>query len=484
MEFLTRIVSSVAQFCTFFLLVAYVGVIKMSNIVLAYLLSPGLKKSLFGKFLLLHEFYLDSNITHVNNGSFGAVPKRVMEERLKHLYEEEGCPDGCIFYKSTDRWLEAVKSVANFINCDHRDLVFVNNATQGINAILRSLDLKEGDSVLVTNQTYGAVSMTTQEVCHSKKANLVVLNLTFRTSDLGGHSDYYVVDIVGQYRKVLQENPNIKIAIIDHITSSSALLLPVKKLLKACHDHGVMALVDGAHAPGQVSLEIDSLDADFYVGNLHKWMFAPRGTAFLWVHKKYQSQINPLAVSWNHSLGFQMKFLLQGTEDQSNIFAVEAALQYHYHLGGLENIQSHNMALCHWASNMLASKWQTETLPIPDNMRAPYMACIRLPQEIGIAYGATRPGESKARKDLFERYSICVAVTCIQSSLWCRISCHVYNCEDDYKKLAEGVLRLKQAIINGYRPPVDKHGLNSQLSSAATSVDNITSSENYASERL
>jgi len=180
----------------------------------------------------------------------------------------ETSPDAFFFYKLPDLWYKNIAAIAKFVNSDHKNLVFVPNATAGVNTVLRSIDFLEGQSILVTNQTYGAIHKTAQEVCTTKNCNLVVLNMTFPISDLDGSAEFYVADIVDQYHNVLENNPNIKLAIIDFITSSSALKLPVKKLIQVCRQHNVMVLVDGAHSPGQVMLNLENLDADFYVGAL------------------------------------------------------------------------------------------------------------------------------------------------------------------------------------------------------------------------
>jgi selenocysteine lyase/cysteine desulfurase len=180
--------------------------------------------------------------------------------------EMEQCPDKWFFYKVEGLWHKSIATIAKFVNADPKNLVFVSNTTTGINAVLRSLDLQEGQGILVTNQTYGAIHKTAQEVCLAKNSNLVVLNITFQTSDLDGSVEFYAADIVEHYRKVFEENPNIRLAIVDYITSISAMKLPVRKLIQVCHQYNVMVLVDGAHAPGQVPLELESLNADFFVG--------------------------------------------------------------------------------------------------------------------------------------------------------------------------------------------------------------------------
>ena len=176
------------------------------------------------------------------------------------------CPDRWFRYELRPLWNRALKIAARFVGSKPENLVFVPNATAGINTVLRSLDITESSQVLTTNQTYGAVHLAVQEVCQAKKAKQLVLNVNFPASDYNGRADVFVQDIVEQYEQVLKENRAVKVAVIDYITSSSALLLPVKELVQVCHSHGVTIVIDGAHAPGQVELNLEELGADFFIG--------------------------------------------------------------------------------------------------------------------------------------------------------------------------------------------------------------------------
>ena len=176
------------------------------------------------------------------------------------------CPDVWFRYKVQNLWNKSLETVAKFVGANPKDVVFVANATSGINTVLQCLDICEGDGILITNQTYGAVQMAAQDVCQANKAKLLVLNITFPTSDMTGSVDYHVTEIVQHYEKVLQENPSVKLAIIDAITSLSALKLPFKRLTEVCHKHNVLVLVDGAHTPGHIPLDLERLGADFFVG--------------------------------------------------------------------------------------------------------------------------------------------------------------------------------------------------------------------------
>ena len=183
--------------------------------------------------------------------------------------EMEKCPDAWFRYKVKNLWNSSLEAIAKFVGADVKDMVFVANATSGINTVLKYIDFNEGDGILITNQTYGSVQMTAQEICREKKAKLLVLNITFPTSDMTGSVKYHATEVVQHFEKVLPENRNVKLAILDSITSISALKLPVKKLTEVCHKHNVLVLVDGTHAPGQIPLDLNKLAADFFVGKLN-----------------------------------------------------------------------------------------------------------------------------------------------------------------------------------------------------------------------
>lgn len=178
-------------------------------------------------------------------------------------------PDVWFRYKAQNLWNTSLETVAKFVGANAKDLVFVPNTTTGINTVLQCLDFHEGDGILVTNQTYRAIQMTAQDICQREKAKLLVLNITFPTSDMTGSVKYHATEVVEHYEKVLRENPTVKLAIIDAITSISALKLPFKRLTEVCHKHNVLVLIDGAHAPGQIPLDLERLGADFFVGKFN-----------------------------------------------------------------------------------------------------------------------------------------------------------------------------------------------------------------------
>lgn len=446
----------ILQLGTFVVFVWWAAVIKSVSAVFTFIFGKDYRLAMFGKNIKKNLFLLDDSIVVTNNGSYGTIPKKVKETQWKYQEEMERCPDIWFRYKVKNLWNSSLETVAKFVGANVKDLVFIANATSGINAVLRSVNFQEGDGILITNQTYGAVQMTAQEICQEKKAKLLVLNVTFPTSDMTGSIKYQVTEIVEHYEKVLQENTNVKLVIIDAITSISALKLPIKKLSEVCHKHNALVLIDGAHAPGQIPLDLERIGADFFVGNLHKWLFAPRGCAILWVSPKFHDVIIPQVVSWFHDKNLQDRFFQQGTIDHTSYTSATAAVQFYREIGGMGAITKYNSQLATWASTTLAETWDTEVLPIPESMRAPFMAVIRLPGELSAAYGATQKGADKMMSDVYHKYNVIARFISIQASLWCRVSVQVYNVKEDYMQLGDVVLQLKEECVNGFCPKVEK----------------------------
>ncbi|XP_006824082.1 uncharacterized protein LOC102802809, partial [Saccoglossus kowalevskii] len=282
----------------------------------------------FGAEIREKEFYLDSDIVHCNHGSYGTVPRRVLAVKQRFEVDAEKCPDAFILNHTSVHYNAARAAVAQFVGSNKENIVFVENVTTAINAVLKRIQLVAGDSILITNLTYPSTTYTANDVCQVQNGiNIVILEIEFPIN-----SEF---EIIEQYKEILSANPSIRIAIIDHITSSTALVLPVKNLIELCHQHSVQVLVDGAHAPGQIQLNLEQLAADYYTGSLYKWVFSARGCAFLWVHPRHQNRIKPLVTSHNYKMDFQKVFYIQGARDDSTYLSAASAIQFYKEIGGL-----------------------------------------------------------------------------------------------------------------------------------------------------
>ncbi|XP_070581835.1 uncharacterized protein [Ptychodera flava] len=221
--------------------------------------------------------------------------------------------------------------------------------------------------------------------------------------------------------------------------------MPIQELIQACHDRGVQVVIDGAHAPGQVQLNLEQLGADYYVGNLYKWLFAPRPSAFLWVNQKHYKTVKPLVTSHNYQQSLQNQFYQQGACDNSQYFSSEAAIQFYQDIGGYETVSQYNREMIEWAMEMLAEAWQTECLPIPGDMRAPFMGMVALPEGCIINVPTTVPRDytDKLKVEIHNKYKISIVLGYIQDRFWCRLCSHVYNSKEDYFNVRDAFLDMK-----------------------------------------
>ncbi len=250
------------------------------------------------------EFLLDPDVTFLNHGSYGACPAPVFARYQELQRELERNPVEFLARRFDELTAEARAALATFVGARAEDLVFVPNATAGLNAVIRSLRLEPGDEVLTTRHEYGAVTRT----------------WAFAGAKLVYAEPEELAAAIG---------PRTRAVSVSHITSLTALVLPVKEICAAAREAGVLSIVDGAHVPGQLPLDLARLGADIYAGNCHKWLCAPKGSAFLWARPEHQGWIDPLIVSWGYDEGFVRRHGWQGTRDPAAALAVPAAIEAH-----------------------------------------------------------------------------------------------------------------------------------------------------------
>lgn len=397
-------------------------------------------KSTFGRQLLAQEFSLKPGYVYCNNGAYGQVPKRVLKEQMKLMNEREEDPEMWYRYnRERDLYFTAVTRLAEFVGSDPSNLVLVENASTGSNNVLRSISLNRGDKILVTSHTYAAV-LKNVKVVESDIPGVEGVHLDLELPIMTDE------DVIVQYERVIRENEGIKVAILDHITSPSAIMVPIKALIDLCHKRDILVLIDGAHVPGHLPLRLDELGADFYVGNIHKWLFAPRGCALLWVHPKHHAILSPLVVSHNHlEKTMADRFVPSATRDSIPYLVVPNALDFHNSLGGLSVIQGRNAELASTASKMLSESWGTEELPVAKHLRSPNMALVALPP---VFQDNFPPDEDSCVKlmEKFHKKNLAVCVTPVQGKLWIRLSVHVWNGMEDYVVVKEKILELEKQL--------------------------------------
>jgi isopenicillin-N epimerase len=366
-----------------------------------------------------HEWALDWDYLTVNHGSFGATPKVVLAAQDSWRHRLEAQPSRFMRQVLPDALRDAATRLATFVGANGADLAFVENATTGCNAVLRSLRLRPDDEVLVLAHVYGAVRNTVRFVTERAGARMVEATLPFPRP----HADAIVAAITAAITS------RTRIAVLDHITSSSALVLPLARMIETCHAAGVKVLVDGAHAPGQVALDLTALNADWYVGNCHKWLMAPKGSGFLHARPDRQDDLHPVTISHGYQRGFLAEFDWTGTWDPSAYLAVAEALDFHQRLGGTA-LMARNAALAAEAAALVAGRLGTETGT--GNAPTGSMAVVRLPVS-----GPPTGERAKVLRDRLLDAGTDVPLHAQADALWLRLSAQAYNELSDYERLAE-----------------------------------------------
>jgi isopenicillin-N epimerase len=383
--------------------------------------------ALLGK-AVRHEWALDPDFLSVNHGSFGATPRVVLAAQGEWQQCMEAQPGRFMRAVLPEALRHAAERLGAFIGADGKDIAFVENATTGCNAVLRSLHLSPGDEILVLNHGYGAVRNTVRFVCERAGARVVEAEVPFPRPG----ADAIVANVAAAL------SPLTRLAVVDHITSASALVLPLQRIVDVCHAADVPVLVDGAHGPAQVTLDLRALGADWYAGNCHKWLCAAKGSAFLYARPDRQADLHPATVSHGFGKGYLEEFDWTGTRDPSAWLTTGVAIDFHHRLGG-EALMARNISLAAEATALLARRLNTE--PGATGDLAGSMGVVRLPLT----------GAATAERSAGLRARLLAAGTdapthVLAGSIWLRLSAAAYNDITDYERLAELVAGVIRAI--------------------------------------
>ena len=382
-------------------------------------------------------FLLDPTVTFLNHGSYGACPRPVFDAWQGWQREMERNPVQFLGRRSAALLREAREALAGYLGAAADDLVFVPNATSGVNIVARSLPLVPGDEVLTTDLEYGACLATWRRVCDTAGATLRIVAVPFPLTAKG------FVEAM-----TTAMGPRTRILYLSHITSPTALLLPVEPLLAEARRRGIWSIVDGAHAPGQIDLKLDTLGADFYTGNAHKWLCAPKGSAFLHARREHHGLLHAAITSWGYVaedldgdgagtvwdsfLGrslFERRMQWLGTRDLSAFLAVPAAIRFQAeHDWPRQRERCHRMAielLHHVAdSNGIA--------PIAGDEHFVQMVPLPVPHQDAAAL----------RARLFDEHRVEVPVTQHGQRTFVRVSVQAYTEEADLARLEAAMRSL------------------------------------------
>ena len=363
---------------------------------------------------------LEDDMRFLNHGSYGATPRGLLAEQDRWRARMEAQPVRFFMTELPKAIRKAAIPLAAFVGTDPARLAFVENASAACNAVIRSLAFEPGDEVLTTDHVYNAVRQTLAYAAARTGARVIEapVGMPIEGADR----------IVETYRAGLTDRT--RLVVVDHVVSASAVIMPVARIAELCRERGVPLLVDGAHAPGMLDLDVDAIGADWYVGNCHKWLCAPKGAAFLAVAARPTLPIHPTVISHAYGQGFAVEFDKIGTRDASAWLTVPASIAFHECLGG-PALRRRNRDLARFAARRIAADLGGGLPGAPDELFGS-MATIRFP--CGLA--PNRDNAFAIRDRLWNEHRLEAAIMPLSGAFWVRISAAAYNELADYDGLA------------------------------------------------
>ena len=366
------------------------------------------------------QFLLDGSVTFLNHGSYGACPRAVFERYQEWQLELERQPVLFLSRRIERLLADARAALGEYVGADPDDLVFVPNATAGVNIAAWPSGLERGDEVLTTNLEYGALDLTWEHVCGDFGARYVRTPIRLPVD-----SAEEIVEAVWE-----GVGPRTRVLFLSHHTSATAMTLPVAELCRRAREHGIRTVIDGAHVPGHIPLDIRALDPDYYAGNCHKWLCAPKGAGFLYVRKELQQDTHPLLFSWGYEgddPSFVARHEKQGTRDPSAYLTVPTAIEWQrQHDWDVVRERCHGLA--RRARNELGLEPQT---PDDDGFFG-QMVTLRLPEGTPADLQERLYDEHRIEVPVFERDERC----------YIRPSFQGYNDEKDLERLRDALASL------------------------------------------
>jgi isopenicillin-N epimerase len=368
------------------------------------------------------HFLLDPDVVFLNHGSFGACPRTVIAAQHAWQFEMERNPVEFLCRRATGLLLHARTQLARALGGRGEDLMFVPNATTGVNIVAQSLNLQPGDEVLSTDLEYGACEAAFAIACARRGATFrrVEIPLPYRREQ--------VIE-----RLLTAVTPRTRMIFLSHITSTTALILPVAEVCAAARARGIATLIDGAHAPGQIDVNVSAIGADFYTGNCHKWQCAPKGSAFLHARAEHHASLDATVISWGYVDGiaeqadareflgtteYERRLHWQGTRDFSAWLAVENALQFQEEFDW-PNVRNRCHDVARYVHDTLVKRNGSQ--PIADHSDWAQMVCIPVPTQ----------NATELRERLFRENRIEIAVMTHRERVFARLSVQGYTTEED-----------------------------------------------------
>jgi isopenicillin-N epimerase len=383
---------------------------------------------------LLPLWPLDADGIYLNHGTVGVTPRAVLEAQQRLRDRIERHPSKFLlreFWAFTGSarsepilMRQAAARVAAFVGANTDDLVFLDNTTAGVNAVVQSLRLSAGDDVVMSNQAYGGIVAPVRHWAARAGASVRVAELPYPRVDPAA--------AVARVAEAMTRRTRLVIA--EHIAAETALIHPIVEIVRACHDRGVAVLVDGAHVPGQLELNVSAIGADFYVANLHKWAMAPRSAAFMVASPAFQQDLHPPVLSWGYGAGYTQEFDWVGTRDVTPWLAAPDGIRFVEALNP-PAWRRYTHGLAWTGARMLTEQWKT-TLDVPESSIGS-MVTVLTPERCG----TTNADASRLRDYLLFEHNIEVHVHARVDRVWIRFCAQAYTEMTDVEKLGAAVAR-------------------------------------------
>jgi isopenicillin-N epimerase len=378
------------------------------------------------------DFLLRPDITFLNFGSFGATPIPIFNRYQAYQLEMEQEPVQFLTVTSLEYLADARTALANYLHCQAEDIVPVMNPSYAVNIVAKNFPLKDGDEVLASNLEYGACDKTWQYYCDKANAKYVRRNITLPIINKES--------FVAEFCKGI--TTKTKLIFLNHITSSTAIIFPVKEIIESAKKFGIPVFIDGAHAPAHIDLNLQELDADFYTGACHKWMMAPKGTSFLFAKKEYHKMLDPLVISWGFNTQLPVASVLidnhqlQGTRDISAFCCIPTVTQYL-----IDNNWTEKSKICKQLVFDNATRFSNLLqTPILAPLHADFIG-----QMLSLKVNCKEPLTLK--KLLYEKYKIEIPIMPHGQNVYIRFSIQVFNNQNDLDILFDALLDIQKAGV-------------------------------------
>ena len=369
-------------------------------------------------------FLLDPDVTFFNHGSFGATPRPVFESYQNWQRELERQPVQFVHRRLRPALQEARAVLAEFLHTSVDNVVYVTNATLGMNIVARSLDLGPDDEVLTTDQEYGAVNNLWNFAANKKGFRYINHHVPFPATTREEFVEAFWQGVT----------PRTKVISLSHITSPTALIFPIQDICRRAREAGILTVIDGAHAPGQIPLDLDALGADYYTGNCHKWLCAPKGSGFLYVRPELQRDLEPLIVShgWQRGSDSPTHFAdghqYQGTRDCAAFLAVPDAIRFQRE-HNWDQVRADCHALAGYAKALILEQFDLQPLQPETPVWYSQMVTIPLP----------KPDLTNVYQRLVDEYNIDIPIFSVQDHPLARLSIQAYNTREQVDRFAEAL---------------------------------------------